>query len=53
MTFTLRPCPSTEWSREKRNLGDEMLGGLGKREGERQVDTSRVISTFLEEKEGY
>lgn len=35
MIFILRLCFFIEWLREKRNFGDEMLGGLGKREGER------------------
>lgn len=32
-------------------LSGERLGGLDKREGGRQVDTSRVVSTFREKKE--
>lgn len=39
-----------EWSRDKKNL---VGGGSGKRERDRQVNTSRVISVFLKEQDGY
>lgn len=45
---------SISWmvSRKKESSGVKGWGGLGKREGDWQVDVPRVISTFREKKEG-